>query len=286
MHRRIPRILTATIALFAMALSAPVWAWWDYGHKTVAQIALANINPKTRAEIIRLVRVQAQLGTPQCPIHNLDDASVWPDCLRSDSQRWAYTFPWHYQTHDICKPFDPNGDCANGNCISAQIDRSMRLLSDKSLPVHIRLEALAFVAHLVGDIHMPLHSGDHEDQGGNKVKANYGAMPGYNLHSVWDGLLAERSISDGPNLVRRYSAQEKAELAGGTVADWGRESWEASRNFAYKTALGGDPCSLPAPDKPVTIDEQDVAATKDVLRERIERGGLRLARLLDQALGH
>lgn len=285
MPTRFRRFFPAIIAAFALILSAPAWAWWDYGHQTVAQIALANISPKTRAEIDRLVRVQAQLGTPKCQIHNLVEAATWPDCLRSDPGRWAYTFPWHYQTHDICKPFDPNSDCANGNCISAQIDRSMKMLADKSLPAPIRLEALAFVAHLVGDIHMPLHSGDHEDQGGNKVKANYGAMTGYNLHSVWDGLLAERSISDGPNLVRRYSAAEKAQLSGGTIADWGQESWEMSRNLAYATALNGDPCALPAPVEPVTIDQQDVAATKEALRGRIERGGLRLARLLDEALG-
>lgn len=284
MKSNVHRLLLALCALFALSFPAPAAAWWDYGHQTVAKIAMANVTPATRTQVARLIRSEKLLGTPKCAIRNLADAATWPDCLRGDRTRWAYTFPWHYQTHDVCKPFDPNGDCANGNCVSAQIDRSLKLLSDKSLPPHVRLEALAFLAHFVGDIHMPLHSGDHEDAGGNGVKANYGIMTGYNLHSVWDGLLAERSISDGANLVRHYSASEKAELAGGAVADWGRESWQMARDLVYETALDGDPCTLPKPAAPVTIDQADIDATKDAVRGRIVKGGLRLARLLDEAL--
>jgi hypothetical protein len=35
---------------------------------------------------------------------------------------------------------------------------------------------------------------------------------------------------------------------------------------------------------PVTIDEADVAASRTALRLQVERGGLRLARLLEDAL--
>ena len=37
------------------------------------------------------------------------------------------------------------------------------------------------------------------DKGGNDVKANYGIIAGRtNLHSIWDGYLAERAISTPP----------------------------------------------------------------------------------------
>ena len=43
--------------------------------------------------------------------------------------------------------------------------------------------------------------------------AKYGIAPGRNLHSVWDGPMAERGITSAePPLVRRYSAEERAEV--------------------------------------------------------------------------
>ncbi|HNW18260.1 MAG TPA: S1/P1 nuclease, partial [Sphingorhabdus lacus] len=173
--------------------------------------------------------------------------------------------------------------CADGNCVSAQIDRNVALLKKRTLPAHIRLEALAFLVHFVGDLHQPLHAGDHEDRGGNDLKARYGVMPGYNLHSVWDGLLADRALSAAPAIVRRFSADEKASMAAGTTRDWSMENWAISRDIAYRRAVDGDPCG-PKPQGPVTIDEADVTASRAALRLQAERGGIRLARLLEEAL--
>jgi hypothetical protein len=68
-------------------------AWGDLGHRTIANIALANVSPKTKAAIAALLKAQAGLGTTQCPVHSLGDAATWPDCLRSESWRWGHTFP-------------------------------------------------------------------------------------------------------------------------------------------------------------------------------------------------
>jgi hypothetical protein len=231
--------------------------------------------------------VQKQLGTPGCPIHSLADAATWPDCLRKDAWRWAFTFPWHYQTESVCLVYDPKANCANGACVTAQIERTRRILADKTLPAPQRLEALAFLVHFVGDIHMPLHSGDAGDAGGNAVKASYGIAPGWNLHGIWDAALAERAISSAvPPLVRRYADAERAELGGGTPADWGRESWELDKALVYPRALNGrDPCAKDAP-KPETIvwDEADVQATIPTVQHRIEQAGMRMAQMLDEAL--
>ena len=277
-------LVAAVLALFAL-WSAPALAWWDYGHHTIASVAMANVRPGTRAEIARLLKAERALGTPDCPVRSLEDAAYWPDCLRKQSWRWAYTFPWHYQTAPICQPFDPKANCANGNCVSAQIERNRRVLADRSLPAAQRLEALAFLAHFTGDIHMPLHSGDNADGGGNGARAAYGAADGTNLHSIWDGYQAERSISSArPSLVRRYSAAERADLAGGTVADWGRESWQLARTI-YARAFGrDDPCSGGALPKHTVWSNAAIEQSVPDARARIVQGGLRLARLLDEAL--
>jgi S1/P1 Nuclease len=276
------RRLLSTLLVLLTPL-APAQAYWEYGHETVALIAETNMSVKTRGAVQRLLRAAPLLGTPQCPLRDMKDVSVWADCIKGDRIRWGYTNSWHYQNVDICKPFDLKSACADGNCVSAQIDRNVALLKNKSLPVHVRLEALAFLVHFVGDLHQPLHAGDHEDRGGNDLKASYGVMPGYNLHSVWDGLLADRALSAAPAIARRFTADEKSAMVAGSTRDWSMENWAVSRDIAYRRAVDGDPCG-PKPQMPVTIDEADVAASRAALRLQVERGGLRLARLLEDAL--
>jgi hypothetical protein len=276
------RFLISLVLLFAPL--APAQAYWEYGHETVAHIAQANMSPKARANMQRLLRATPMLGTPKCAMRNIADVSVWADCIKGDRLRWGYTNSWHYQNVDICKPFDLKSACADGNCVSAQIDRNFALLSNKALPAHVRLEALAFLIHFVGDIHQPLHAGDRADRGGNDLKATYGVMPGYNLHSVWDGLLADRALSGAPIIVRVFSPAEKAAIVQGNVRLWSEENWAVSKNIAYPRAMDGDACGA-KPSAPVSIDEADVAASRAALRQQVERGGIRLARLLDEALG-
>ena len=266
-----------------LAPLAPAQSYWEYGHQTVAQIAQANMSPVARANMRRLLRAAPMLGTPTCAMRNIADVSVWADCIKGDRVRWGYTNSWHYQNVDICKPFDLKSACADGNCVSAQIDRNFALLSNKALPAHVRLEALAFLVHFVGDIHQPLHAGDHADRGGNDLKTTYGVMPGYNLHSVWDGLLADRALSAAPAIVRTFAPAEKAAVDQGNVRLWSEENWAISKNIAYPRAVDGDPCSA-KPTAPVVIDEADVTASRAALRQQVERGGIRLARLLEQAL--
>lgn len=272
------------LALCVLVLSpAPAQAWGYFGHETTASIALANVRPETRAAIGRLLRHEREVGTPDCPLRTLENAATWPDCLRGQSWRWGYTFAWHYQTEPIGEPYDARKNCSGGNCVSAQITRNQRILADETLPAGVRLEALAFMVHFAGDIHMPLHSGDNEDRGGNDVETSYGIVPGLNLHSIWDSALAERAITAAePPLVRRYSAAERAALAGGGPADWGRESWALAKDFVYRNALGREPVA--GEDvATATLTQEAIVAAVPVAERRIVQAGLRIAALLDTA---
>jgi hypothetical protein len=59
--------------------------------------------------------------------------------------------------------------------------------------------------------------------------------------------------------------------------------WSKSRDLAYQT-LVGDPCDAGPAGRP-TLDEADVRALIPAVRENVTAGGIRLARLLDDALG-
>jgi len=169
--------------------------------------------------------------------------------------------------------------------VTAQIiERAHRLLADESLPDAIRLEALAFMVHFAGDVHMPLHSGDNEDRGGNDREADYGIIPGLNLHWIWDGPLAERAISDPADpVVRRYSPDERADLGGGGPADWGRESWEIARGFVYPTAFDTDDvCAGELPAR-TALSQEDIVAGVPIAKRRVQQAGIRIADLLESA---
>ena len=276
--------LAGLAALLALLLPAPASAWGFYAHRQTAAIALANVTPEVRAKIQRLLAHEKALGTPRCPLKSLEDAAVWADCVRAEGWRWGYTAAWHYRTAPICQAFNPRANCAGGSCVTAQITRAHRVLADESLPAPIRLEALAFMVHFAGDVHMPLHSGDNEDRGGNDREAAYGIKPGLNLHSIWDGALAERAISDPADpVVRRYTPAERADLAGGTPDDWGRESWEIARSFVYPTAFDAeDVCAAPLPDSTV-LSQDDIIRGVPIAKRRVQQAGLRIADLLTTA---
>lgn len=277
-------MLRLVLVLAMLVFARPAAAYWEYGHETVARIAWAEVRPETRAELRRLLARSAALDTPECPAGTIEAASVWPDCIKTLGERFSYAFPWHFQNIDICKPFEIDANCPFGACVSRQITRQAKLLADRKLPARERLQALAFLVHFVGDLHQPLHAGDHGDQGGNKVPARYGiTTKRTNLHAIWDGYLAERAISSPPgNPLRDIPPAERAVAAGGTVNDWSRENWQAARDAAY-APLMGDPCA-PTPTEPVTLDNAQIEAAIPILRRQVARGGLRLARLLDEAL--
>lgn len=276
----------AALGLALAVTAAPAQAYWEFGHETVAAVAWAQLKPPVRAKIRKLIAHAPELATPQCPIRNIEEASVWADCIKP-GERFSYAYSWHFQNVDVCKPFDIKSNCALGNCVSAQISRNAKLLADRTIPARERLQALAFLVHFVGDLHQPLHAGDRADLGGNKVAARYGEVGGrINLHMIWDGYLAERAITSPPpgpvGLLSQMPAAERTAAKAGTVEDWSRENWEVARDYVYAPVSGGDPCAN-RPER-VTLDQARIEAAIPVLRRQVARGGLRLARLLDEAL--
>jgi hypothetical protein len=281
----IRRLLIAVLILLA---PAPAMAWWEYGHETVARIAWLEVSPRTRAELRRLMAQSRLLETPTCPTRTIEAVSYWPDCIKTLGERFSYASPWHYQNVDICQPFDLAVPCRDGNCVSAQIERHVRLLADRRVPARERLMALAFLVHFMGDLHQPMHAGDHGDLGGNRVRIAYGIIP-TNLHAAWDGYLADRGISQPPGdaagILSEVGPADRETMRQGDVAAWSREGWEAAREFAYGTILA-DPCALPAGTVPTdrpAITEEITRRLIPIIRRQQARGGLRLARLLDEA---
>ncbi len=286
--QRVRSTVLAVLVIVVLALPAPALAWGDYAHRLIARTALAELTPNARAEVRRILAGAAAADTPTCPLASLEDAAVWPDCVRSLGDRFAYAAAWHYQNISVCRPFDINAKCPDGNCVTAQISRQLAIAANRHARPADRVMALAFVVHFTGDMHQPLHIGEKDDRGGNDVHVAYGAKDPdrMNLHRVWDSELAERALTEPPAITALSpTPAERAAWSRGGVADWARESWDLSRTLVYPRLSGyPDTCGRKSDIRP-RIDEAYVAAARPVVRRQVERAGVRLAKLLNGALG-
>ncbi len=288
------------LAVLLILLPAPALAWGEYGHRLIGSIAYDEAARTTRRAIKQLLKHRGELDTPSCKLKTLADAAAWPDCVRGLGDRFAFAVTWHYQNISVCRDFDIAANCPDGNCVTAQIAAQAAILGDRTRTDAERLQALAFVAHFVGDVHQPLHVGDKGDRGGNDVLVDYPPKPSarLNLHHIWDTELAERSLQARPAVSRRLIAQaDRLAWRQGGVPDWARESWVASKDTAY-AGLGSYPdrCLVPVAAPVVDalgavsgpraqIDYAYSTAAQPVIRARVEAAAVRLAALLDTALG-
>jgi hypothetical protein len=272
----------AGAALVAVGLvSESAWAWGPVGHETIAHVAEDNLTTKARAE------VAAILG----PNSSLASVANWADQIR---HRRPETAPWHFIDLEDRAPITENDEpafCKNHDCVVDQIEIDIATLKSPASPRSRKLEALKFLVHLVGDLHQPLHCADDTDRGGNdKVvrfvtpgsRSNKGAK--IKLHALWDHLI-EVKASEEPRefataLERAITGAKKAEWSKGTPADWAWESFRIARDSIYADLS-------PGPDRRGNLLPANYyAAKRAIVETQLEKGGIRLAELLNAALGH
>jgi len=161
-----------------------------------------------------------------------------------------------------------------------------------NLPPTERAMKLAWILHLVGDIHQPLHASGHVTALPNEKKGDAGGNtfalgPKLSLHSYWDGIVdradPQKPNESLPNYFDRVAnefetAKPKSTftILPGKFDKWALESLERAKNKAY-------PKSLQRNVMPGTTYQQ---STFLVAQESIAEGGYRLADLMNQLFGH
>jgi nuclease S1 len=265
--RAVRRLLSKSLGPgIALALAAaPALGWGPEGHRIIAMIAQMNLTPQARAQ------VNALLG----PDNSMAAISSWADDTRVD---FPETAPWHYIDIPLdATTIDMASECPQGNCVVAQIKKFEAVLKDSHAKFTDRRTALEFLVHFVGDLHQPLHCADNHDQGGNQVHVTFFGQPS-NLHSVWDSGILNHIKPFGNQLAedldRRITPGERKLWVRGSVEDWALESHWLARNVAYK--------ELPPGQTPV-LGEAYLNASMPVIEAQLEKGGIRLAFLLNQA---
>lgn len=181
--------------------SLSVQAFGFDGHQIVANIADAHLTPKS------IARIQAITNEP------LAELATWPDKVKKQSQ-WQHTAAWHYLSIDDDENWQGYLHSSKGDVLTA-LTAQTQVLQDKLSSQQDKRNALAFVVHLIGDLHQPLHIGRRGDLGGNKVKVNWFGQAS-NLHKVWDtGLIQQKGLS-----VAAYSQLLISESADHEMQSW------------------------------------------------------------------
>src|SRR5439155_7187244 len=115
-----------------------------------------------------------------------------------------------------------------------------------------RAIALAWLFHLVGDIHQPLHTAQlftvdypKGDRGGNEicVRVMQAGQP-MDLHRFWDGVITSSSnltrLRNEATALRNHQEFQRSqltELANTGLESWAKESFEMATKLAYRNVL-------------------------------------------------
>src|SRR5687767_13230315 len=197
------------------------------GHEIVAAVAETQLTETARKRIKELL----PQGT------TLADASTWPD---KAGRQIPDMDPYHFVNFPKdANRYDEQRDCKLRNCVIEAIAWYFQVLKSPDAPRNEKRTALRFIAHLVGDIHQPLHAGFAEDRGGNSVEVRFNGRK-ENLHSLWDTGLVELEQGTPAEIAGRIQAvvsiDEIQQWQQGSPADWALESLAIVRAQGVSTS--------------------------------------------------
>jgi S1/P1 Nuclease len=221
--------------------------------------------------------------------------------IRADTefgQQDRSTAAWHYI--DLClqdSESDIPARCPAGACVTAKVDEYARRLREGDCDKWGGDGDLAFVIHLVGDLHQPLHTASDADRGGNCIAVE-SRPPARSLHNAWDATVVYRlqdTIGAGNTeatahkLEEMYASQKSADAwKPGAANDIAWESHQIARNQIYGTlGIPVEPCQADnntctnAPAGPVHLDSAYLDKAATIAGEQLAKAGFRLASLLN-----
>ncbi|MDB5583740.1 MAG: putative endonuclease [Bradyrhizobium sp.] len=159
-------------------------------------------------------------------------------------------------------------------------------LGDPATTPAERILALKYVLHFMGDLHQPLHMADNHDHGGNCIAIALGGSRTVNLHGYWDTVVVSELGKDARSILARLNGDITPALATlwsrGDFASWGKESSAVAVSVAYSFST---PPRCESHMAPLTLPSWYDARAQAPVATQLERAGVRLAIVLEKALG-
>jgi hypothetical protein len=294
----------------ALCLSATYsFGWAEVGHRVVGDLALERLTPKAKAIISDLLQSLADRDTPENSFKTpdvfnehpfpgivgkfiakpatLEDAGPWPDVIRGT---WMDRPSWHY----IDIPIElegVTGEKAPDINLAAALPRLARIAEDETQSKESRAAAIAWIDHLVGDIHMPLHAVSFfdtkhpkGDRGGNDYFLDAEGKPvrENRLHGYWDRFPGD-SVADAMKKVQALPAIDtpsyKLDQIGDEVMKWARESRQTAMDWAYRQA--GPDSDYLSMDQSKWDEPAYRAKIAPIVDKQLQMAGVRLAGVLN-----
>ncbi len=243
----------------------PAAAWDDTGHKLTAYIAWQRMTPAARESVIKIL-----LAAPEnsdLSVYYLQDsrseavkqrelfmiAATWADIVRDKKfpvrykeyhhGNWHYTDTFWRETGGKAELLEEKEEGGKAVDKLVEFDRTLR---DSSASDKDKAIALAWILHLGGDIHQPLHASARitelepkGDQGGNTFLLTPKDAPKTeNLHWFWDSIVGRNvarkndacdtdylpPLADA--MMKKYPfAKMQNSLKIGQFDEWRKESW-------------------------------------------------------------
>jgi hypothetical protein len=255
------------LSVVSLSISIVSFAWGQTGHRIIGKIADGYISNKTRAAIREI------LGNESIAI-----SSTWADFIKSDST-YNYLSPWHYINFKQGLSRSAfNMILQNDTAVDAytKINFLIAELRNKQLAQEKKRMYLRLLIHIAGDIHQPLHAGQLEDLGGNRIRVQWFGES-TNLHSVWDEKLVESqrlSYTGYAEAINHSTKAKTRQLQQQSISDWFFESYQ----LAGKIYSG------------ITQPEQKLSFRYGfdhlgIVNAQLLNGGIRLAGLLNSIFG-
>ncbi len=219
---------------FLLILVFPAAGWDGTGHKIISYIAWQQMSPAAREKAIKILLSapedsdlsvfypQDSRSTAAKQLELFMIAAYWADIVRDRKFENRYKYHngnWHYSDtfwtteNGLTKIIEnPNED--GGKAVEKLFDFE-KVLKNGDAKDSEKAIALAWILHLGGDIHQPLHTSARVtelepkgDQGGNLFLLTPKDTPREkqeNLHSFWDRII-------GINIPRRNDAPDAVYL--------------------------------------------------------------------------
>jgi hypothetical protein len=259
------------LVLIAIAAPPPAAAWGDVGHRRVCAVTWDQLTPETRVKVLDILDFKSR--------EEFEDSCNWADAYREGHRE---TGPWHYiSVPKGATEVIVERDCpAEASCAVREIERQFEILKS-NVPKPERQMALMFLAHFVGDLHQPLHTGFPDDRRGTQIKVKLFGED-WTMHGIWDYALvdAEPMGSDVLRAPLRTMIPVDPQFDGYDAPPlvWANESLTILRSPA--TAYVGNP------GNGFELDEIYIQQNRPIVVERITQAGFRLAYWLERAMLH
>lgn len=253
-------------------LSVQAFAWGPTGHRVVGEVAQRFMEGDPMIKALQLLDGQY-----------FARVSTWPDEIRSEPAKYSYTFNWHFtEWPDEMTTYTPGPE---GGSLLQSIRDQVKVLKDEAAPKESRAFALKFIIHLVGDLHQPLHVGNGRDMGGNACKVIFQGKQ-TNLHHVWDeDMIGFTNLSYtelAKFITQGVSPDVVSSWKSGDLEDWALES-KTIRQTIYP-GDGKSYCGNPAPTDLPKLSFDYSYKFMPVVERRLYQAGVRLAKILNEAL--